>query len=151
VSINPIIQSRTRLISHPYTSGILGTRKYDVSETGSVSILRCGGKTPTQLGPYTELGRPGLEAQWLRLALCKGPNCVGVFPQHLRTETGPVFETSCFLVPSSLGPVIEVSSKGPNWVGVFPPHLRTETDHVSETSCFLVPRIPDDGKSPKTQ
>jgi hypothetical protein len=34
------------------SSGILGTRKHDISETGSVSILRCGGgKTPTQLGP----------------------------------------------------------------------------------------------------
>jgi hypothetical protein len=36
--------------------GILGTRKHDVSETGSVPLLRCvcvreGGKTPTQLGP----------------------------------------------------------------------------------------------------
>jgi hypothetical protein len=34
------------------SSGILETRKYDVSETGSVSILRWEGeKTPTQLGP----------------------------------------------------------------------------------------------------
>jgi hypothetical protein len=32
------------------SSGILGTRKHDVSETGSVSFLRCGGETPTQLG-----------------------------------------------------------------------------------------------------
>jgi hypothetical protein len=31
--------------------GILGIRRQDVSETGSVPILRCGGKTPTQLGP----------------------------------------------------------------------------------------------------
>jgi hypothetical protein len=31
---------------------ILGTTKHDVSETGSVSVLRWGsGKTPTQLGP----------------------------------------------------------------------------------------------------
>jgi hypothetical protein len=35
--------------------------------------------------------------QWLRLALSKGPNWVSVFsPLHLRTETDPVFETSCF-------------------------------------------------------
>jgi hypothetical protein len=27
----------------------------------------------------------------------------------------------------------------------------SETDPVSETSCFLVSRIPDDGKSPRTQ
>jgi hypothetical protein len=33
------------------SSDILGTRKRDVSETGSVSVLKCGGKTPTQLGP----------------------------------------------------------------------------------------------------
>jgi hypothetical protein len=31
--------------------GILGNRKHDVSETGSVSVFRCGGMTPTQLGP----------------------------------------------------------------------------------------------------
>jgi hypothetical protein len=43
-------------------------------------------------------------------------------------------------------------SKGPNWVWVFSLlHTRTETDPVSETSCFLFSRIPDDGKSPKTQ
>jgi hypothetical protein len=33
------------------SSSILKTRKLNVSETGSVSILRWGGKTPTQLGP----------------------------------------------------------------------------------------------------
>jgi hypothetical protein len=43
-------------------------------------------------------------------------------------------------------------SKEPNWVGVYSHlHLRTETDPVSESSCFLFSRIPDDGKSPKTQ
>jgi hypothetical protein len=32
--------------------GILENRKHDVSETGSVSVLRLGrGNTPTQLGP----------------------------------------------------------------------------------------------------
>jgi hypothetical protein len=36
--------------------------------------------------------------QWFRLALSKGPNWVYVFPPpHLRTETDPVSETSCFL------------------------------------------------------
>jgi hypothetical protein len=34
------------------SSGILETRKHDISETGSVSVLRCGGKTPTHLGPF---------------------------------------------------------------------------------------------------
>jgi hypothetical protein len=32
----------------------------------------------------------------LRLALSKGPNKVGVFPPHLRTETDPVSETLRF-------------------------------------------------------
>jgi hypothetical protein len=35
------------------SSDILGTRKH-VSETGSVCVLRCGGKTPTQLGPLVQ-------------------------------------------------------------------------------------------------
>jgi hypothetical protein len=33
------------------SSGIIETRKHDVSETGSVSVFRWGGKTSTQLGP----------------------------------------------------------------------------------------------------
>jgi hypothetical protein len=33
------------------SSGILETRKRDVSETGSVCVLRWEGKTPTQLVP----------------------------------------------------------------------------------------------------
>jgi hypothetical protein len=35
------------------SSGILETRKHDVSETGSVSVLKVkgGNKTPNQLGP----------------------------------------------------------------------------------------------------
>jgi hypothetical protein len=33
------------------SSDFLGTRKHDVSETESVSDLRCGGKTHSQLGP----------------------------------------------------------------------------------------------------
>jgi hypothetical protein len=50
--------------------------KHDVSETGSVSVRRWGGR--------------------LRLVLSKGPNWVGVFCHpHLRTETHPVSETSC--------------------------------------------------------
>jgi hypothetical protein len=36
--------------------------------------------------------------RWLRLALSKGPNTVGVSPPHLRTETDPVSEMLCFLV-----------------------------------------------------
>jgi hypothetical protein len=78
------------------------SREHDVSETGSVSVLRWrwGGKTRTQLSP---LERANLNhwntrrwknsknrwlkscvnltevVQWLRLALPKGPNWVGVF------------------------------------------------------------------------
>jgi hypothetical protein len=33
------------------SSSILETRKYNISETGSVFVLRWGGKTPIQLGP----------------------------------------------------------------------------------------------------
>jgi hypothetical protein len=47
--------------------------------------------------------------QWLRLALSKGPNRVGVFP-HLRTETDPVSEMLCFSLLFRKSPVIEVSS-----------------------------------------
>jgi hypothetical protein len=61
------------------SSGILGARKHDVSETGSVSVLRCAGKTPAQLGLLER-------------------DIVGVLPPHLRTKTDPVPETSCFLV-----------------------------------------------------
>jgi hypothetical protein len=31
--------------------GILETRKHNISETGSVSVLMWGGKSPTLLGP----------------------------------------------------------------------------------------------------
>jgi hypothetical protein len=33
------------------SSGILGNRGYDISETGSVSVFGREKKTPTQLGP----------------------------------------------------------------------------------------------------
>jgi hypothetical protein len=38
------------------------------------------------------------QLQGLRLALSKGPNRVGVTSTHLREETDPVSETSCFLI-----------------------------------------------------
>jgi hypothetical protein len=56
------------------SSGILETRKHDVSEAGYVSFLRCGRKTPTQLGP---LDRANL-SHWL--ALPTGSKWVRVFP-----------------------------------------------------------------------
>jgi hypothetical protein len=62
-------------------------KKHNVSETGSVSVLRWG-KTPTLLGP---LERANLN-HWTT-----GPNRVGVFP-HPRMETDPVSETLCFFI-----------------------------------------------------
>jgi hypothetical protein len=55
------------------SSNILNTRKYEVSETVSVLVLRRRGQTPTLPGPLERL------------------------PLHLRTQTDPVSETSCFL------------------------------------------------------
>jgi hypothetical protein len=47
------------------SSGIPKTRKHDVSETGSVSVLSVGGKIPTQLGP---LDRANLKSPiWIPL------------------------------------------------------------------------------------
>jgi hypothetical protein len=52
------------------SSGILENRKHDVSETGSVSVIRLRGKIPTQLGSLegTNLNH------WTTLALSKGLN-----------------------------------------------------------------------------
>jgi hypothetical protein len=47
------------------SSGILETIKHDVSETGSVSVLRCGGE---------DTYSAGFLRQRLRLARSKGPN-----------------------------------------------------------------------------
>jgi hypothetical protein len=58
------------------SSGILETRKHNVSETGSVSVLSWGGETPTLLG----LVERANHNHW-------GRNRVGVSPPHLRTET----------------------------------------------------------------
>jgi hypothetical protein len=44
------------------------------------------------------------QVQWLRLVLPREPIWVGVFsPLHLRTETDPVFETSCFCSQKNTG------------------------------------------------
>jgi hypothetical protein len=48
----------------------------------------------------------------LRLALSKGPNRVGVSP-HLRTETEPVPETSCFLSSNYLETGRRTKSENP--------------------------------------
>jgi hypothetical protein len=62
-------------------SGILNTRKHNVSETGPVSVLMGVKETPTLLGP---LERANLN-HWSS-------------PLILRTETDLVSETLCFLV-----------------------------------------------------
>jgi hypothetical protein len=95
------------------SSAILGNRGHDVSETGSVSVFRWERKTPTQLGPleranlwylFPPSGEKGRHLSWapqnawLRLALSKGPNWVGVFHSRPKTETNPVSETSCPLL-----------------------------------------------------
>jgi hypothetical protein len=63
------------------SSDILGTRKHDVSETGSVSVSGVGGKTSTQLDP---LDKANLN-HWT--------------PPHLRPQTYIFPQTSFFLVP----------------------------------------------------
>jgi hypothetical protein len=52
------------------------------------------------------------QVQWLRLTLSKGPNKIGFFP-HLRTETDPVSETSCFSLVCFLIPGRWIKSKNP--------------------------------------
>jgi hypothetical protein len=44
-----LIHKKNRFGLFP-SSGILGTRKYDISETGSVSVLRCGGTDTYSVG-----------------------------------------------------------------------------------------------------
>jgi hypothetical protein len=53
------------------SSGVIETRKHNISETGSVSVLSWRGEAPTLLRPFLS--------------------------SHLRTETGPVSETLCFI------------------------------------------------------
>jgi hypothetical protein len=61
------------------SSGIYKTKNHNVSETGSISVLRWMGQDrPTQLGP---LERASLSC-----------------PIHVRTETDPVSETLCFFL-----------------------------------------------------
>jgi hypothetical protein len=54
----------------------------NVSETDSVSIFKWREKTPAHLGP--------IEITVTEVEPFKGPNCVGVFPPPLKTETDPV-------------------------------------------------------------
>jgi hypothetical protein len=79
---------------------------------GETEVLRenlphrhfCSSQNPTwpdpDLNPGRRGGKPSTNllsygAAFERLALSEGPNRVGVCP-HLRTETDPVSETSCF-------------------------------------------------------
>jgi hypothetical protein len=54
------------------SSGILETRKNNVSETGSVSVLRWGGRHLLCWVPYKQV------TQWLTLVLSKRSNWIGV-------------------------------------------------------------------------
>jgi hypothetical protein len=80
-------------------SGIKKTREHNILETEFVSVLR-----------------------WWRLAISKGPNWVGVFPPHLRTETDPVSDTSYFLV-------FRILDNG---------HLHGEVWKPSNSECLLI-------------
>jgi hypothetical protein len=60
--------------------GVVETRQHNVSETGSVSVLRSGVKLPTQLVPLEVRWKTSTQLRPLTLALSKGPNCVPVFP-----------------------------------------------------------------------
>jgi hypothetical protein len=107
------------------SSGILVNRKYDVSETGSVSVLRWRGRKHL--------------LSWVTW-------------KELISITGQQWLNSCVNLTEGVQWLRLALSKGSNWVGVFSPlHLRTETDPVSETSCFLFSTIPDDERSPKIQ
>jgi hypothetical protein len=83
-NILPSKKSQTELVGFWTFSIVWYSREHDVSETGSVSVLRWMGQgRPTQLGP---LERANLN-HW---------RCL-LFHLHLRTEIDPVFETSCCL------------------------------------------------------
>jgi hypothetical protein len=81
-------------------SSILETRKHNISETGSVSVLRWGGKTPTQLGP---LERVNL----LSRAMCHPCPCTTML--------------------HGSGSVLETSHSGPPPALTFPPRPQTCT------------------------
>jgi hypothetical protein len=71
-------------------SGILKTREHNILKTGSVSVLRWGGETPTLLDP---LERPNLN-HWSGTSRPRTQNS-RCLPPPLRTETDPVSETLC--------------------------------------------------------
>jgi hypothetical protein len=63
-----------------------------VSETGSVSVLRWGGRP--SLGSVRRANHSTV-VQWLRSALSDRPKRIAVSPPHLRAEIDPLSETSC--------------------------------------------------------
>jgi hypothetical protein len=72
-------------------SAILRNRRHDITETGSVSVFRCGGEDTYSIGsnPQSKPQSPAL--------LPPAPHWAGDSPPHLRMETDPVSETSCFI------------------------------------------------------
>jgi hypothetical protein len=133
------------------TPGMLENRKHDVSETGSVSVLRWGGKTPTQLGPLerSTLHHWTTSVRFTQLFyhLTRDDTIYIVYFLLISLQFSLV---SCDYVCVNLTEGGQwwrsAHSKEPKWVAVFPTHLRTETVEVSEVSCFIFSRIPDGGR-----
>jgi hypothetical protein len=75
---------------------ILETRKQDVSETGSVSVLRWGRKTPTQLSP---LERTNLNhfLEYRKMKKSKNPVIMSVI--HHRQN---LLESTCMITPAKI-------------------------------------------------
>jgi hypothetical protein len=67
----------------PPSSGILEKRKHEVSETGSISVLRRGEGTYS-VGPLERV-----------ISNFNGAQQSRCLPSHLRTEPDPVSETLC--------------------------------------------------------
>jgi hypothetical protein len=121
------------------SSGILETRKHNVSETGSgfvCSICSINFYLPS----YPSSTNVHALSQFYcifpvispRISLISG-NQVNAMKSH----------SGCLMT--------EVSSFQGTQQCLSPPHLRKGTDPISETLCFLVSRILDDGQNPKTQ
>jgi hypothetical protein len=130
------------------SSGILkNTGEHNVSETGSVYVLRWGRETSTQLGPLERANLNHWTTYFHLLFLVSGL-CM-IYHNFYRTS---LIGIAVVILTQVVHWLRLALSNGPNRVGVSPPHLRTETYPVSETLCSLVLfRIPDDGQSPKTQ
>jgi hypothetical protein len=90
--------------------------------------------------------------QWLWLALSRGPKWADVLLPHLRTETDPVSETSCFLV--SRIPDEGQSPKNPvipnNWLGFTNDKhndvLVSKQQRMKSTACIMEGSVVQESK-----